>query len=259
MRPEEGLPGLGQDERETYAWQMDVTGMGEVAQRRLKAATVMVSRVGGLGGVVAMQLAAAGVGRLVLAHGGVLKASDLNRQLLMEHGRLGKPRLEGAVERIRALNPRVEITWEPSHVTEANVVRLVSGADVVVDCAPLFGERYLMNRQAMARGIPMVEVAVRDLEVHVTTFQRGRSGCLRCLYPEQSTEWRRRFPVVAPVPGWAGSVAALEVIKLLTGMGRPLLGWMLVADLGTLEFRRMKLHRIVDCPECGDGAACGGL
>ena len=257
MRPERELPPLGEDERETYGWQLDVTGLGEAGQRRLKAATVMVSRVGGLGGVVAMQLAAAGVGRLVLAHGGVLKASDLNRQLLMEHARMGRPRLEGAVARIRALNPRVEVEWEPSHVNEENAARLVAMADVVVDCAPLFRERYLMNREAMARRIPMVEAAVRDLEVHVTTFQRGRSGCLRCLYPEESPEWRRRFPVVAPVPGLAGSVAAMEVIKLVTGMGRPLLGWMLVADMGTLEFRRMKLHRIVDCPVCGDGKDLG--
>lgn len=253
MKTEHDLPALGEEERERYSWQLDVTGMGEIAQRRLKGATVMVSRVGGLGGVVAMQLAAAGVGRLVLAHGGVLKASDLNRQLLMEHDRVGRPRLEGAVARIRALNPTVEVEWEASHVTEENVARLVGKADVVVDCAPLFGERYLMNREAMARGIPMVEAAVRDLEVHVTTFQKGRTGCLRCLYPEESRDWRRRFPVVAPVPGLAGSVAAMEVIKLVTGKGKPLMGWMLVADLGSLEFRKVKLHRIVDCPACGVG------
>jgi len=249
-------PDLGRDEQETYAWQMDVTGLGEAAQRRLKAATVMVSRVGGLGGVVAMQLAAAGIGRLVLAHGGVVKASDLNRQLLMSADAVGTPRMGCIVDRIRALNPRVTVVAEPCHVTESNAARLVGLADVVVDCAPLFAERYLMNREAMRRGIPMVEAAVRDLELHVTTFQRGTTGCLRCLYPDDSTEWRRRFPVVAPVPGVAGSLAAMEVLKVLTGMGRPLLGRMLVADLGTLEFRTLKLHRIVDCPVCGPGATC---
>jgi len=249
-------PDLGRDEQETYAWQMDVTGLGEAAQRRLKAATVMVSRVGGLGGVVAMQLAAAGIGRLVLAHGGVVKASDLNRQLLMSADAVGMPRMGCIVDRIRALNPRVAVVAEPRHVTESNAARLVGLADVVVDCAPLFAERYLMNREAMRRGIPMVEAAVRDLELHVTTFQRGTTGCLRCLYPDDSTEWRRRFPVVAPVPGVAGSLAAMEVLKVLTGMGRPLLGRMLVADLGTLEFRTLKLHRIVDCPVCGPGATC---
>jgi len=253
-RPDGRLPDLGRDEQETYAWQMDVTGLGEAAQRRLKAATVMVSRVGGLGGEVAMQLAAAGIGRLVLAHGGVVKASDLNRQLLMSAGAVGTPRMECVVDRIRALNPRVAVVAEPRHVTESNAARLVGLADVVVDCAPLFAERYLMNREAMRRGIPMVEAAVRDVELHVTTFQRGTTGCLRCLYPDDSTEWRRRFPVVAPVPGVAGSLAAMEVLKVLTGMGRPLLGRMLVADLGTLEFRTLKLHRIVDCPVCGPGA-----
>ncbi|MFM8421716.1 MAG: HesA/MoeB/ThiF family protein [Verrucomicrobiota bacterium] len=253
-RPDVPLPGLGADEAETYAWQMDVTGMGEASQRRLRAATVMVSRVGGLGGVVAMQLAAAGVGRLVLVHGGLLKASDMNRQLLMRADRVGRPRMECVVERLREINPRVELVAEPSHVTEDNAARLVGLADVVVDCAPLFRERYLMNREAMRRRIPMVEAAVRDLELHVTTFQRGSSGCLRCLYPEESTEWLRRFPVIAPVPGVAGSIAALEVLKVVTGMGRPLTGRMLVADLGALRFRTLNLHRIVDCPVCGDGA-----
>ena len=162
--------------------------------------------------------------------------------------------MECVVERLRQINPRVELVVEPSHVTEDNAARLVGLADVVVDCAPLFRERYLMNREAMRRRIPMVEAAVRDLELHVTTFQRGSSGCLRCLYPEESTEWRRRFPVVAPVPGVAGSIAALEVLKVVTGMGRPLTGRMLVADLGSLRFRTLNLHRIADCPVCGDRA-----
>lgn len=250
-------PELNEEERATYAWQLDVGGLGEMGQRRLKGASVMVSRVGGLGGMVALELAAAGVGRLIVAHGGVLKRSDLNRQLLMTHDRVGQLRMGGAVERLRALNPRMEIVAEAAHVGPDNAARLVSQADIVVDCAPLFEERYEMNREAMARGIPMVEAAVNEMEFHLTTFVRGETGCLRCLYPENSVEWRRRFPVVSPVPGVAGSLAALEVIKLITGLGPVLKGRMLVGDLRSLQFRQFQLHRIVDCPVCGTGKASG--
>ena len=139
------LPELTEFEREVYSWQTTVTGFGEEGQRRLKGATVMISRVGGLGGLVAYELAAAGVGRLVLAHGGNLKPSDLNRQLLMRHDALGQARIGTAVETLKALNPRLEIVAVPENVSEANADELVAQADVVVDCAPLFEERYAMN------------------------------------------------------------------------------------------------------------------
>jgi molybdopterin/thiamine biosynthesis adenylyltransferase len=245
------LPGLTDAERAVYEWQFDVAGFGELGQRRLKGASVLVSRIGGLGGTVAFQLAAAGVGRLVLAHGGNIRPSDLNRQLLMTHDRLGTPRLDSAVERLKALNPRLEIVAEPANVSDENADRLVAQADVVVDCAPLFAERYALNRAAMARRIPMVEAAVYDLEFHLTTFVPGETGCLRCLYPEPSTTWKRRFPVLGAVAGVAGSMAALEVLKLVAGFGDTLRGRLLVHDLRSHHVKKLRLHRIADCPDCG--------
>jgi len=180
-RPEELLPELTPEERATYEWQLPIAGIGELGQRRLKGASVLISRVGGLGGVVALELAAAGIGRLILAHGGNLRPSDLNRQLLMTHDHLDQPRIESAVRRLKALNPRLEIIAEPSNISEDNAARLVAQADVVVDCAPLFQERYLLNREAMAQRRPMVEAAVYDLDFHLTTFLPGQTGCLRCL------------------------------------------------------------------------------
>jgi molybdopterin/thiamine biosynthesis adenylyltransferase len=250
-RPEELLPELTPEERATYEWQLPVAGIGELGQRRLKGASVLISRVGGLGGVVAFELAAAGVGRLILAHGGNLRPSDLNRQLLMTHDHLGQPRIESAVRRLKALNPRLEIVSEAANISEDNAARLVAQADVVVDCAPLFQERYLLNREAMAQRRPMVEAAVYDLDFHLTTFLPGQTGCLRCLYPELSTDWTRRFPVVGAVPGTAGSLAALEVIKLVAGFGQTLAGRLLVADLRAFQVKMLRLHRIADCPDCG--------
>ncbi|MFM7102171.1 MAG: HesA/MoeB/ThiF family protein [Verrucomicrobiota bacterium] len=248
--PDHG-PALTAEEESIYAWQFDVAGFGRPGQRRLKEATVLVTRVGGLGGMVALQLAAAGLGRLILAHAGNIRPDDLNRQVLMSHAAIGRSRLESATERLRALNPRLEIIAVPENVTEANAGRLVADADVVVDCAPLFTERYPLNRAAMARRVPMVEAAVYDLEFHLTTFLPGRTGCLRCLYPEPSTTWTRRFPVFGAVAGTAGSLAALEVIKVLAGVGEPLAGRLLCADLRTLQVKSLRLHRVPGCPDCG--------
>jgi molybdopterin/thiamine biosynthesis adenylyltransferase len=244
------LPQLTNEERAIYEWQMWVPGFGEKGQRKLKGASVLVSRVGGLGGMVAYQLAAAGVGRLVLAHAGSLKPSDLNRQLLQRHDRIGQPRIDTLASRLRELNPRLDIVAVGENVCEANADQLVSQADVVVDAAPLFEERYALNRAAVAARKPMVECAMYSLEAHVTTIIPGRTPCLRCLYPEKPPHWKREFPVIGAVSGTAGCLGALEVIKLITGLGEPLAGVLLVMDLGSMNFRRLKTARRPDCAVC---------
>lgn len=245
------LPDLTAEEEAIYAWQMPVQGMGITGQRRLKAATILVSRVGGLGGAVALQLAAAGVGRLILAHGGHVRPADLNRQILVSHDAIGQPRMPVMVQRLKALNPRIEIVAVPENISPDNAEGLVSQADAVIDCAPLFEERYALNAAAMKLGRPMVEAAVYELEFHLTTFLPGKTGCLRCLYPEQSSTWTRRFPVIGAVSGAAGALAALESIKLIAGFGELLAGKLLVADLRTWHMRKLLIHRLPQCPDCG--------
>ena len=210
----------------------------------------MISRVGGLGGLVAYELAAAGVGRLVLAHGGNLKPSDLNRQLLMRHDALGQARIDTAVETLKALNPRLEIVAVPENVSEANADELVAQADVVVDCAPLFEERYAMSDACVRLAKPMVECAMYETEAHVTSFAPGETGCLRCLYPEKPADWTRRFPVIGAVSGTAGCIGAMEAIKILTGVGRPLFGRLLHCDLRSMAFHTVALKPREDCPIC---------
>jgi len=209
--------------------------------------------------MVAFELAAAGVGRLILAHGGNLRSDDLNRQLLMTHDHIGKPRIDCAVARLKALNPRVEIVAEPANISEDNAARLVGLADVVVDCAPLFEERYLMNREALRQGRPMVEAAVYDLEFHLTTFVPGVTGCLRCLYPEQSPTWTRKFPVLGAVSGTAGGMAALEAIKVITGCAPPLAGRLLTCDLRTYRMSQLKIGRIPGCVDCAQSTGGNAL
>lgn len=245
------VPELTAEERAVHAWQLDVEGLGEAGQQRLKSATVLISRIGGLGGSVAWQLAAAGVGHLILAHAGNIKPSDLNRQTLMTHDRVGTSRLGSAVERLQALNPRMEITAVEENASESNVMELVRRADLVMDCAPLFVERFALNRASVALRKPMIEAAVYELEMHLTTLIPGRTPCLRCLYPENNPEWTRRFPVLGAVSATAGSLAAMEAIKVLAGFGEPLAGTLLAADLRTMDFRKFKIRRVPDCPECG--------
>lgn len=241
---------LSEDERARFAWQLDVAGFGERGQARLKAATVLISRVGGVGGAVAYQLAAAGVGRLRLAHAGTIRPDDLNRQLLMTHAGLGRPRMEIAPARLRDLNPGLEVEAIEENVSEANIERLMHDVDLVVSCAPLFQERLTMNAEAVRRRIPLVDCAMYELEVQLVTVLPGRTPCLACLYPEMPPSWQRRFPVFGAVAGTVGSLGAMEAIKVLADLGSPLAGKLLLGDLREMTFRRMAIERRPDCPVC---------
>jgi len=232
---------LDDEARAVYAWQLDVPGHGEAGQLRLAEATVLVSRVGGLGSPVALELAAAGVGRLVLAHAGVVQPSDLNRQLLMTHDALGTSRVQCAKRRLCELNPRLEVVAVDANIDEGNATELIEIADVVVDAAPLFSERLAMNDAAFARGIPIVECAMYDLEATITTQLAGRTGSLRDLVPESPEPWQRRFPVFGAVSGAVGCLGAMEAIKCITGIGEPLFNRMLLMDLRSMKMRELQL------------------
>ncbi len=250
----DGLTPLCDEERQIYEWQMWVKGFGEEGQTKLKNASVMISRVGGVGGVVAYELAAAGIGKLVLAHAGNVKPSDLNRQLLMTHDWLGRPRIESARRRLLELNPRLEIVAIGENVNEENVRAMVNQCDLVVDCAPLFVERFAMNREAFAQGKPIVECAMYQLETQLTTMIPGQTPCLRCLVPEAPPTWKRQFPVFGAVSGAVASLAAMEAVKVLAGIRRPLTGRMLCQDLTNMTFRTFKIERRNDCRVCGDAS-----
>jgi len=249
--PQSPLAPLTEEERAIYQWQMWVPSFGEEGQQKLKAASVLVSRCGGLGGLVAYQLAAAGIGRLVLAHGGNVKPSDLNRQLLMTHDWIGRPRVESARRKLNELNPRLEVVTVNSNVNAENAAALVGEVDVVVDCAPLFPERFLMNREAVRRGIPLVECAMYEMEAQITTMLPGKTPCLACLYPQSPPHWKREFPVFGAVSGMVACLGAMEAIKLIAGLGQPLFGRLLTCDLRDMTFRTLNISRNPDCQVCG--------
>jgi molybdopterin/thiamine biosynthesis adenylyltransferase len=245
----DGKP-LTDDDRATYLWQMAVAGFGEEGQRRLKNATVLVSRIGGVGGNVAQQLAAAGVGKLVLAHRGRLRPDDLNRQTLMHHAGLDTSRVEQAARRLREFNPRLEVQAVDENVALENVERLVTGVDAVASCAPLFRERLLLNRAAVKQGKPLVDAAMFELETQLLTVIPGRTACLACLYPTEPPGWQRDFPVFGAVAGAVGCLGAMEIIKVLTGLGQPLENQMLVGDLTDMTFRKVQICPDPKCRVC---------
>ncbi|HEX8912524.1 MAG TPA: HesA/MoeB/ThiF family protein, partial [Humisphaera sp.] len=187
-------------------------------------------------------------------HAGDLRPSDLNRQTLMTHDWLGRPRVESARRRLRELNPRLEVDVVGQNVSADNAGRLVAGVDLVVDAAPLFQERQAMNAAAVRHRKPMVEAAMFEMELQVTTILPGRSPCLNCLWPGVPPEWRREFPVLGAVAGTAGTLAATEAIKILTGIGEPLAGRLLTADLLGMRFRTVEVRRDPQCDVCGSVA-----
>jgi len=244
---------LTHEERERYQWQLWTPGFDEEGQGKLTVATVLISRCGGVGGTVALELAAAGVGHLVLAHGGDLRLNDLNRQLLMTTDHVGKPRIDSAERRLHELNPNTRVTGRNENISEANVVALVAQANVIVSAAPLFEERLLMNREAVRQAKPIVHCSMHDMEAIVMVTMPGQTACLACVTPEPPAWWTREFPVFGAVSGTAGCIAAMEVIKLLTGLGTSPAGSLIAIDFRSMHVRKVAVARDPQCPVCGTG------
>ena len=239
-------------DREIYAWQIDLPGFGDAAQLKLKNSRVFISRAGGLGGLVAMELAAAGIGAMVIAHGGVAHASDFNRQLLLKAEGEGLPRVDSFRQRLLEFRPDLDLVLHDTNVDADNALELIRGCHLVIDCAPLFQERLAMNDAAVKLGIPLVEAAMYGMQAQLSSHRPGLDPCLRCLFPQVPELWKRRFPVLGAVSGSVACLAAIEAVKLLTGLPTCLEGDTLLLDLERYSSQRLRLgHRRSDCAVCG--------
>ena len=238
-------------ELDKYRRQIMIPGFGEEAQEKLKAASVLVSRTGGLGGPVAIWLAAAGVGKLILGHAGIVTPSNLNRQILMRGDGVGKPRAPQARETILRFNPGCEVIALEDKPSPEWATEWVAQADVVCCSTPDFNERLWLNDACVAAGKPLVSPGMSDMEAQLTVIIPGQTPCLRCLLPEVPEWWEPYgFGVIGAVSGSVGAMAAMEIIKVLTGFGTPLLGKLLVYDSLDLSFETYDLDRNPDCPSC---------
>ena len=238
-------------DRSIYEWQLDVPGFGDEGQEKLSRTTALVSRIGGRGGTVAFQLAAAGIGKLILVHAGNLRKDDLNRQVLMRWDGLEKSRVESASKTLAAFNPNIEVEVHDANFDEGNAAELVGRADIVFSCAPLFEERFLMNRECVRQGKPMIDSAMYNLEGHVIPILPRETPCLACIFPDTPPHWKRRFPVIGAVSALVANMGVMEGLKLLASFGETNLGKMIMVDTACMEMRKIEVKRRRGCPVCG--------
>ncbi|MDI6907144.1 MAG: HesA/MoeB/ThiF family protein [Thermoanaerobacterales bacterium] len=237
--------------RERYARQLILPGWGDEAQERLARGRVLVVGAGGLGSPALTYLAAAGVGTLGIVDPDRVEISNLQRQVIYASADLGLLKCRAAARRIKALNPGIAVGEHPLALTAENADELISGYDVVVDCTDSLSVRFVINDACLRLNRPWVHGAISEFYGQATTFIPGRGPCLRCLYPEGDTPAALPRGVMGPVVGLIGTMQAGEVMKLLTGLGRPLAGRMLVWEALPARFTEFTLRRDPSCPACG--------
>ncbi len=229
--------------------QVDVAG-----QEKLLASRVLIIGMGGLGSPVAMYLAAAGVGQLVLVDHDRVDLSNLQRQILHRHEDIGRPKIASAAETLMQLNPQLHITTLDHKLSDEELRETARNVDVVVDATDNFEIRFALNRVCVETGTPLVSGAAIRMEGQVSVFMnRPGSPCYRCLYREEGEldASCSENGVLAPVVGIIGSVQALEVIKILLNIGSTLDGKLLLLDALHMEWRTLTLKQDSECPVCG--------
>jgi molybdopterin/thiamine biosynthesis adenylyltransferase len=236
-------------ELERYDRQLGPGVLSLEGQERLKASTVLVTRVGGMGGPAALMLTMAGVGRVIIAHGDAMISPDLNRQVLGSEEMLGKPRAAHFAEYLRSMNRFVEVESIDHEPDDREAAELAARCDIFLACPPNFDERLRLNRAAVLAGIPFIDAAQWGMNGSLTVVKPGESACLECLYPEPPP-FEEKFPVVGAISSAIGSLAALEAIKILSGCGRPMYGAMLTLDGFHGRTSRIELSPRSDCSAC---------
>jgi molybdopterin/thiamine biosynthesis adenylyltransferase len=243
------LPPLTLNERLRYDRQLGPGVLTEEGQRRLKAATALVTRAGGVGGPAALSLVLAGVGHVIIAHPGELETPDLNRQVLGSEMGLGCPRASQFAARLRSMNSFVTVEAINHEPEDAEADELAHRADIVLSCAADFDQRLRLNRAAHSASVPFIDAAQWGMTGSLMVSNGRTTPCLACAYPE-SPPFEAHFPVVGAIAATMGNLAALEAIKILTGIGRPMWGRMLIVDGHQDETRRVRLRRRDTCPVC---------
>jgi adenylyltransferase/sulfurtransferase len=249
------LPELTRDETARYSRHLLLPQVGPLGQRRLKGARVLLVGAGGLGSPAALYLAAAGVGTLGVVDFDVVDASNLQRQLLHGTTDVGRPKLDSARDRIHDANPHVRVEPYATRLTAANALEILRGYDVVVDGTDNFATRYLTNDACVLLGIPNVYGSVFRFEGQASVFGMPDGPCYRCLFPEPPAPGLvpscEEAGVLGVLPGLVGTVQATEALKLLLGIGEPLVGRLLLVDALGAGFRTVRIRRDPACPACG--------
>lgn len=231
-----------------YNRQILIKGFGESGQKKLMDSTIFIAGAGGLGSPVAIYLAAAGIGHLVLVDMDVVDLSNLNRQILHWDENVDQYKVKSAESKLHAFNPSIKITPLQVKIDDENVLELTKDADLIIDAMDNYPTRYLLNQAAISHNIPLIHASVWGLEGRITSIIPGKTPCLQCLVPEAPP--RDVFPVLGATPGVIGTLQVTEAIKLLTGVGKPLINRMVLYDGEYMEFHEMAVHRNPACPAC---------
>lgn len=249
---------LTTEELNRYSRHLVMPEVGIEGQKKLKKGRVLCVGLGGLGSPLATYLAAAGVGTLGLLDFDVVDASNLHRQPLHGTKDVGRPKVESAAEKLRQINPHVDLRLHALRLTAENALQLFGEYDVIADGTDNFPTRYLVNDACVLSGKPNVYASVFRFEGQISVFWARHGPCYRCVFPDPPPPGTvpscAEGGVLGVLPGIIGSLQAAEVIKLLLGIGQPLIGKLLLADIGASQFRTISLQKSATCPICGPRA-----
>lgn len=249
------LPELTTDDLQRYSRHLLLPEVGEEGQRKLKAARVLCVGTGGLGSPLALYLAAAGVGTLGLVDFDVVDSSNLQRQIIHSTADIGRKKLDSAEEKLKALNPALNVIKHDTMLSSANALDILKDYDVIADGTDNFPTRYLVNDACVLLGKPNAYGSIFRFEGQASVFAAENGPCYRCLYPEPPPPGLvpscAEGGVLGILPGLVGVIQATETIKLILGKGEPLIGRLLLVDALNMRFRELKLRKNPECPVCG--------
>jgi molybdopterin-synthase adenylyltransferase len=240
-----------------YRRQKLLSWLGETGQERICQSSILITRVGGLGGPLAQSLAIGGIGRITFFHEGDLEEEDLHRMVLMDREGVGESRAPQAEASLRKLgHARFDVRGFSARITFDDARRWTKKSDLAIGAAPTYEERLLLNDAAVAAGIPYVDAAMYADEAHIFCVNPGESACLRCLVPS-TPPWRSDFPVLGAVSAMIGNLAALLCLRILAGSDRVPWGEYLHFDGDTLAMTRTRIPRRSNCPACANAQRRG--
>jgi adenylyltransferase/sulfurtransferase len=247
---------LSKDEILRYSRHLIVPEVGMEGQLKLKAAKVLLVGTGGLGAPLGLYLAATGIGRIGLVDFDVVDFTNLQRQVIHFTKDVGRPKIDSAAEKMQAINPNVEIVKHEVALSSENAMEILKDYDLVVDGTDNFPTRYLVNDACVLLGKPNVYGSIFRFEGQATVFAYQGGPCYRCLYPEPPPPGLvpscAEGGVLGILPGTIGLIQATEAVKLILGIGEPLVGRLLLYDALGMHFRELKLRKNPECPICGD-------
>jgi sulfur-carrier protein adenylyltransferase/sulfurtransferase len=250
---------LDPSQLERYSRHVLIPEVGEEGQLKLLDSKILLIGAGGLGSPAAIYLAAAGVGTLGIIDADVVDRSNLQRQILHTEDRIGMSKVDSAEIAMKAINPDVKVVKYTERLTSDNVLDVIAGYDVIVDGTDNFPTRYLLNDASLVAGIPVVHGSIYQFEGSVTVYAPRVGPCYRCQYPEppppEMAPSCAEGGVLGVLPGVVGALQATEALKLVLGVGDPLIGRQVRYDALSMEFVELKMHRDPDCPVCSKDPA----